>query len=118
MSLTFKPVKVLKSVKLFFKDTLRLVHRAIPEHELAYVGGRDMEVILNSGGSTLFNIEISQNINVEGNPTQTCRNYPSSKHKSYDECDQAYVLMKLKAIFGTEITPLWGAYNRSKVNEN
>ena len=68
-----------------------------------------MEVKLNSGGSTLFNIELSQNINIEGNPTQTCRNYPSSGHKSYAECDQAYLLMKLKAIFGTEIIPFWGA---------
>ena len=101
LAFIFKPMTVVKSVVLFFKDTLRLVDRAIPEHELAYVGGRRMEVILNGGGSTLFNIEISQNINVEGNPNQKCKNYPHSGYTSYGDCDQAYVLKKLETIFGT-----------------
>ena len=113
----FKPIPVVKSVILFFEDTLRLVDRAIPEHELAYVGGRQMEVLVNGGGSTLFNIEISQNINVERNPNQKCRNYPHSGYTSYGECDQAYVLKKLKTIFGVEFVPLWGAMNISEVKK-
>ena len=115
LNFIFKPITEVKSVVLFFKDTLRLVDRAIPEHELAYVGGRKMEIVLNGGGLTLFNIEISQNINIEGNPNQNCKNYPHSGYTSYGECDQAYVLKKLSAIFGTEFVPLWAAKNISEV---
>jgi hypothetical protein len=115
LNFILKPISEVKSVALFFKDTLRLVHRAIPEHELAYIGGRRMEVLLNGGSSTLFNIEISQNINIEGNPNQKCRNYPHSGYTSYGECDQAYVLKKLTAIFGIEFVPLWAAKKISEV---
>ena len=113
----FKPMNGVKSVSLFLKDTLRLVHRALPEHDLDYVGGRDMTVSLSSGQLTQFDLKISQNIQVEDNRSQNCRNYPDAGFESYGECDNAYVLKKLKALYGEHFVALWTAENISEVRE-
>ena len=117
LEIFFKPMKGVKSVNLYFKDTLRLVHRALPEHDLEYVGGRNMKVSLSASDHTQFNVKISQNIHVEDKKSQNCINYPDAGYNNYGECDNAYVLKKLKTLFGSNFVPLWTAQNLSGVRE-
>ena len=115
LEIIFKQMGGVSSVNLFFKDTLRLVHRALPEHDLAYIGGRDMEVSLMGVESTLYNIEVSQNVNIEKDPTTNCKNYPTMEHKSYGDFDRKYVLRRMIDLFGPNSVPLWAAENMSEV---
>ena len=117
LEIIFKQMIGVSSVNLFFKDTLRLVHRALPEHDLAYIGGRDMKLLLSAGESTLFNIEVSQNVNIEKDTTTNCKNYPTIEHKNYGECDRKYVLARMKDLFGPNFVPLWAAENTSQVGK-
>ena len=120
LELFFYQISGVKSINLYFLDTLRFVHRAMPEHELDYIGGKQMQVSAEADGLTQFNIKISQDINVEieEDSTQSCRNYPYSTYGSYDECDRVYVLNKMRGIFGNNFTPLWAAGNKSEVKRH
>ena len=117
LELFFYQISGVKSINLYFLDTLRFVHRAMPEHELDYIGGKQMQVSAEADGLTQFNIKISQEINVEieEDSSQSCRNYPYSTYGSFDECDTAYVLNKMRSLFGVNFTPLWAAENNAEV---
>ena len=55
-------------------------------------------------------VKIKENVFVEEDPSQTCRNYPTSEFSSYTECDDLYVRKRLHQIApGLNLTPVWMA---------
>ena len=55
-----------------------------------------------------FIIKIRENIFVEEDPNQNCRNYPTSEFASYTECDDHYVRKSMEQIApGLNLTPVW-----------
>ena len=55
-------------------------------------------------------VKIKENVFVEEDPSQTCRNYPTSEFSSYTECDDLYVRKRLDQIApGLNLTPVWMA---------
>ena len=49
-----------------------------------------------------------ENIFVEEDPNQNCRNYPTSEFASYTECDDQYVRKRIDQLApGLNLTPVW-----------
>ena len=113
--ITFKPSNEISKVHIVFKDTEKLLGRGVSEQDLAYIGGRDIEILRNATVMKMFDIEISQNVYVEEDKTKNCRNYPTSEYETYDACDKAFCLDKMEEIFKTKFVPIWAATNMSQV---
>ena len=61
----------------------------------------------------IYNLDLSQYVFVEKDPTKNCRVYPNNDYESYGECDQAYVESMLRGI-----VPIWNTNNISKATRN
>ena len=58
--------------------------------------------------ATGYIVKIKENVFVEEDPSQTCRNYPTSEFASYKECDDQYVRREVdKLAPGLNLTPVW-----------
>ena len=65
---------------------------------------------VNPRKATGFIVKIKESVLVEEDPSQTCRNYPTSEFSSYTECDDHYVRKRLDQIApGLNLTPVWMA---------
>ena len=81
-------------------------HREILKHRF-YSFGDEMKF---KNRLTGYIVKIKENVFVEEDPSQTCRNYPTSEFSSYTECDDHYVRKRLDQIApGLNLTPVWMA---------
>ena len=65
-----------------------------------------MELI--SKGMFRYIVKIRERVFIEGDPGQTCRNYPNTEFASYSECDDKYVRQRIEEIApGLNLTPIW-----------
>ena len=55
-------------------------------------------------------VNIKKDVFVEEDPSQTCRNYPTSEFDSYTECDDNYARKKMEQI-APGLTPVWMTNN-------
>ena len=55
-------------------------------------------------------VNIKKDVFVEEDPSQTCRNYPTSEFNSYTECDDNYARKKMEQI-APGLTPVWMTNN-------
>ena len=78
-------------------------HREIQKHIFDSFGDN---MNLNLNQLRQYIVKIRENIFVEEDPSQTCRNYPTSKFASYTECDDQYVRRKIEQI-APGLVPVW-----------
>ena len=80
-------------------------HREIMKHYF-FSSGDAMK--LNRFTTKVYAVKIKENIFVEEDPSQTCRNYPTSEFASYTECDDQYVRRRIDQLApGLNLTPVW-----------
>ena len=70
----------------------------------------------NLGEYKRFYLSISQTRNLEMDPGQSCKNYPTDKFSSYQDCDESFVYNLMKDYF--KIMPFWAARNLDEVTES
>ena len=81
-----------------------------------YNTGQIMEKTLTNDnitgkGQTTYDVMLSKNIFVENDPTKRCRSYPSTKAKSYNECDKKFVRDELEKYVALDFIPIWATDN-------
>ena len=66
-----------------------------------------------------FVVKIKKTVFVEEDPSQTCKNYPTSEFESYTECDDKYMKKKIEEIApGKNLTPVWMTENLDTVTSH
>ena len=99
------------TVELKLQGRNLAAHRDIQAH-LFYHNGDVMK--LDKYNTSYFRVQIKKRVFIEGEPCNTCRNYPNSDFKSYRECDDHYMRRKVNnATPG--LVPLWMTGDLSKV---
>ena len=64
-------------------------------------------------------VNIKKTVFAEEDPSQTCRNYPTSEFESYAECDDKYMKKKIEEIApGKNLTPVWMTENLDTVTSH
>ena len=57
---------------------------------------------------TSYIARIKSNVFVEEDPSQTCRDYPTSEFSSYMDCDDHFMRRKIDEVApGLNLTPVW-----------
>ena len=70
-------------------------------------------LITNKNHWHTYNLDLSQEVFVEKDPTKNCTVYPNNESESYGKCDQTYV----EKIF-PGIVPIWNTDDISKATRN
>ena len=87
------------------------VHRVIQDHLFYHTGD---PIKLDKFSS--YRVKIKKMVVIEGEPGNTCRNYPNSDFESYRDCDDNYMKTTLQnAAPGLNLTPVWMTDDLSKV---
>jgi hypothetical protein len=76
-------------VEFFFEGSSLTTDRIIKAHRL-YSSGDKIE-IKEQLKQNEFVVEISQNVLVENDPAQNCKNYPNSEFATYRDCDDQWM---------------------------
>ena len=63
-----------------------------------------------------FYLSISQTRNLEMDPGKSCKNYPTEKFSSYQDCDESFVYNLMKNKY--KIMPFWAARKLDEVTES
>ena len=99
------------SLELKLQSQGLTTHREIQRHRF-YSNGDNM----NLNRYRHYIVKIRENIFVEEDPNQNCRNYPTSEFASYKECDDHYVRRRIDQIApGLNLTPIWMTDNLDMV---
>ena len=117
-SVTFKFYKEAKVyVSLHVEDKLRaLATRNLKSH-LTDQEGLHMSIQNTTLNEVKrFYLSISQTRNLEMDPGVSCKNYPTGKFSSYQDCDESFVYTLMKNYF--KIMPFWAARNLDEVTES
>ena len=103
------------SVEVDLKGRGLTPHRQILSHRF-YSSGDVMKLNRVTTKAKGYIVRIKENVFVEGDPGQTCRNYPTSEFASYTECDDQYVGRKINQLApGLNLTPVWMTDNLDMV---
>ena len=87
------------------------VHRDIQDHLFYHTGD---PIKLDKFSS--YRVKIKKRVVIEGEPGNTCRNYPNSDFESYRDCDDNYMKTTLQdAAPGLNLMPVWMTNDLSKV---
>ena len=82
-------------------------HRDIQEHQF-YSFGEPMKLNIVGKKFTSYIARIKSNVFVEEDPSQTCRDYPTSEFSSYMDCDDHFMRRKIDEVApGLNLTPVW-----------
>ena len=104
--LVFNEVHYNTSVELKLEDQGLRLQRDPPPMNHFYSSGERMELL--SKGMFRYIVKNRERVFIEGDPGQTCRNYPNTEFASYSECDDKYVRKKIEEIApGLNLTPIW-----------
>ena len=98
------------NIELVLLDPNIFTWRTIVIHKLSIQGDR---MLMKENLYGTYNLDLSQDVFVEKDPTKNCKVYPNSEYESYGECDQAYVESMLPGI-----VPIWNTNNISKATRN
>ena len=63
---------------------------------------------------SVFRVKIKKRVFFEGEPGNTCRNYPNSEFSSYKECDHKFMKTKVEEI-APGLMPVWMTEDLRKV---
>ena len=101
------------SVSLKLQQRGLILHRDYQEFRFAS-SGDNLELMPDKVSK--FVVKIKKTVFVEEDPSQTCRNYPTSEFESYTECDDKYMKKKIEEIApGKNLTPVWMTENLDTV---
>ena len=104
------------SVSLKLQQRGLILHRDYQELRFAS-SGDNIELVPDK--MSKFVVKIKKTVFVEEDPSQTCRNYPTSEFESYTECDDKYMKEKIEEIApGKNLTPVWMTENLDTVTSN
>ena len=104
--LVFNEVHYNPSVELKLEDQGLRLQRDPPPMNHFYSSGERMKLV--SKGMFRYIVKIRERVFIEGDPGQTCRNYPNTEFASYSECDDQYVRKRVEEIApGLNLTPIW-----------
>ena len=92
-------------VSFYFEDRNTGLKRKQKSNMLAYNGPKLHNYILNEPMKYKIIFKFFQNIHLQDDPAQNCKNYPNSDDKSYKECDQKYLYDQFKNYY--KIMPFW-----------
>ena len=70
----------------------------------------------NLGEYRRYYLSISQTRNLEMDPGVSCKNYPTEKFSSYQDCDESFVYNLMKNYY--KIMPFWAARKLDEVTES
>ena len=113
IALTFKDMTQNSSVSLKLQQRGLILHRDYQQFRFAS-SGDNLELMPDKVSK--FVVKIKKTVFVEKDPSQTCRNYPTSEFESYTDCDDKYVKKKIEEIApGTNLTPVWMTENLDTV---
>ena len=114
--LTFNDMRQNSSVSLKLQQRGLILHRDYQELRFAS-SGDNLELIRDKVSK--FVVKIKKTVFVEEDPSQTCRNYPTSEFESYTQCDDKYVKKKIEEIApGKNLTPVWMTENLDTVTSH
>ena len=88
--------------------------RAIQDHLFFHTGD---DMTMKPGKIPNFRVKIKKRVHIEGEPGNTCRNYPNSDFGSYRECDHKFMKTKVENIV-PGLMPLWMTEDLSKVTSH
>ena len=88
--------------------------RAIQDHLFFHTGD---EIIMKPGKIPNFRVKIKKRVQIEGEPGNTCRNYPNSDFESYRKCDQQFTKTTVDKI-APGLMPLWMTEDLSQVTSH
>ena len=104
------------SVSLKLQQRGLILHRDYQEFRFAS-SGDNLELVPDK--MSKFVVKIKKAVFVEEDPSQTCRNYPTSEFESYTECDDKYMKEKIEEIApGKNLTPVWMTENLDTVTSH
>ena len=91
------------SVELKLQGKGLTSHRELQEHRF-YSLGEPMKL----NRLTSYIVKVRSNVLVEEDPSQTCRNYPTSEFSSYSDCDDQFLRKQIDQLApGLNLTPVW-----------
>ena len=104
------------SVSLKLQQRGLILHREYQEFRFAS-SGDNLELVPDKVSK--FVVKIKKTVFAEEDPSQTCRNYPTSEFESYTECDDKYMKKKIEEISpGKNLTPVWMTENLDTVTSH
>ena len=119
----------IKSVKLYFNKKANVsvsIHvedkgtalekRTLKSQTTSQEGTEMLMQNLNLKEYKRYYLSISQMRNLEMDPGVSCKNYPTGKFSSYQDCDESFVYTLMKNYF--KIMPFWAARNLDEVTES
>ena len=116
MDLFFNMTGQDSSVSLKLQQRGLILHRDYQEFRFAS-SGDNLELVPDK--LSKFVVKIKKTVFVEEDPSQTCRNYPTSEFESYTECDDKYMKKKIEEIApGKNLTPVWMTENLDTVTSH
>ena len=111
----FKKANV--SVSLHVEDKGRaLAKRTLKSQTTSQEGSQMLIQNLNLKEYKRYYLSISQMRNLEMDPGVSCKNYPTEKFSSYQDCDESYVYNMMKNDY--KIMPFWAARKLDEVTES
>ena len=99
-----------------FKDNDQYLSRPLYQQKLNH-HGPPFTIDLKKNLLWSFKSELTQEIFIEADESNECKNYPNSDYSCYNECDQEYTWRKISAFIGPSFTPLWAATGDSNATE-
>ena len=119
----------IKSVKLYFYKKANVsvsIHvedkgtalekRTLKSQTTSQEGTEMLMQNSNLGEYRRYYLSISQMRNLEMDPGVSCKNYPTDKFSSYQDCDESFVYNLMKNYY--KIMPFWAARKLDEVKES
>ena len=88
--------------------------RAIQDHLFFHTGD---DMMMKQDKIPNFRVKIKKRVQIEGEPGNTCCNYPNSDFESYRECDHQFMKNRVEEI-APGLVPLWITEDLSKVTSH
>ena len=85
-------------LSLTVEDKLRLASRQLKINRLHYHGPNIEISSLDEPVTVNMILRLSQTIHPEDDESKKCKDYPTNKFESYDECDMTYVYNQFRRI--------------------
>ena len=101
------------TVELKLQGRNLAARRDIQDHIFYHTG----DVMKLDGSLRAFRVKIKKRVFIEGEPGNSCRNYPNSDYESYRECDDKYMKDRVDEI-APGLMPVWMTDDLSKVTTN
>ena len=105
------------SVSLHVEDKRRALEKRTLKSQTTDEEGSQMLIQnLNLEDKKRYYLSISQIRNLEMDPGVSCKNYPTDKFSSYQDCDESFVYNLMKNDY--KIMPFWAARKLDEVTES